>query len=44
MQKSPTTSLPHANILLGELLQARIHDTLRRCSEGGASTASLVDT
>ena len=31
--------LPHANLLLGNLLQARVHDTLRRRIEGEAGPA-----
>ena len=31
--------LSHAKLLLGKLRQARVHDTLRCCSEGGACTA-----
>ncbi len=31
---------PHARLLLGKLLQARVHDTLRRHDEGGACARS----
>ena len=39
MHAEKPNNLSHAKLLLGKLRQARVHDTLRCCSEGGACTA-----